>query len=325
MSAAQLVHVGSAVVDYVYRIDSLPRPGEDKIADSYAQNIGGGFNMMAAAARTGMKVVFGGQHGTGPVGDFLRLALAAEGIDILTPQVTDRDTGNCVVLVTADAERTFVSIAGAEGFLTPALLAPVKPRAGDWVFTSGYTLTYPGSRAVLADWIAALPAGITFVLDPTSVVAGIPRDILTQVLRRTNWLSCNSYEAGIIAGTGTFEENAARLLSDHCPTAAGVVIRQGERGCFLRLASGEARHIPAFTVAAVDTNGAGDIHVGAFVSALSRGTDPFDAARYANAAAAISVTHHGGSSAPTNAEIETFLGRAGAPAAAATRSEKANA
>ncbi|WP_353646723.1 PfkB family carbohydrate kinase [Mesorhizobium sp. WSM2239] len=324
MNATRLVHVGSAVVDYVYRIDALPTPGEDKIADAYDQVIGGGFNMMAAAARTGAKVVFGGQHGTGPIGDFLRQALATEGIEVLVPQAPDRDTGNCVVLVTADAERTFVSIAGAEGFLTPASLAPVKPKAGDWVFTSGYTLTYPGSREVLTDWIAALPADVHFVLDPTSVVAGIPRNLLARVLKRTNWLSCNTYEAGVIAGQATVEENTASLLSDYCPNAAGVVIRQGERGCHVRLADGAARHIPAFTVSAIDTNGAGDTHVGTFVSALSRGADPFEAARYANAAAAISVTRHGGSSAPTHAEIETFLSRVGAPAPG-IRNEKANA
>jgi sugar/nucleoside kinase (ribokinase family) len=325
MKAARLVHVGSAVVDYVYRIDVLPTPGEDKLADAYDQVIGGGFNMMAAAARTGMKVVFGGQHGTGPVGEFLRQALAAEGIEILTPQVPDRDTGNCVVLVTADAERTFVSIAGAEGFLTQASLAPVTPEAGDWVFTLGYTLTYPDSREVLADWIAALPANVMFVLDPTSVVAGIPGDLLHRVLKRTNWLSCNAFEAGVIAGQATVEENAARLLSDFCPDAAGVVIRRGESGCFLRLADGTARHVPAFAVVAIDTNGAGDTHVGAFVSALSRGADRFEAIRYANAAAAISVTRHGGSSAPTHAEIEAFLSHTGAPAASGTRNEKANA
>ena len=57
-----LVHIGSAVVDYVYRIDALPSAGTEKTASSYAQVAGGGFNMMVAASRTGMKVVFGGQH-----------------------------------------------------------------------------------------------------------------------------------------------------------------------------------------------------------------------------------------------------------------------
>ena len=73
------------------------------------------------------------------------------------------------------------------------------------------------------------------------------------------------------------------------------------------LRDGRSQTIPGFKVAAVDTNGAGDTHIGAFVSALARGESPFAAARYANAAAAISVTRHGGSSAPTDAEINDFL------------------
>ncbi|TIS72707.1 MAG: ribokinase, partial [Mesorhizobium sp.] len=133
--------------------------------------------------------------------------------------------------------------------------------------------------------------------------------ILDRVLARTSWLSCNIVEAAEIAGPGGVEAIAARLLSNHCPSAEGVVIRAGAKGCFVRLADGTAQAVPGFKVAAVDTNGAGDTHIGAFVSALSRGVPPFEAARYANAAAAVSVTRHGGSSAPTDQEIQTFLGQ----------------
>ncbi len=56
------------------------------------------------------------------------------------------------------------------------MLAQVSLRPGDWVFTSGYTLSYPGSREALADWIEALPPEIPFVFDPAPVVAEIPRE-----------------------------------------------------------------------------------------------------------------------------------------------------
>lgn len=306
--SGRLVHVGSAVVDYVYRIDALPAPGTEKTASSYAQVAGGGFNMMVAAARTGMTVVFGGQLGSGPNGDFLRTAFAAEGIETLTPPSPVMDSGNCVAMISSDAERTFVSWPGAEGVLTPALMATVRVAPGDWVFASGYTLSYVGSRDVLADWIEALPAETPFVFDPTPVVSDIPRASLSRVLARTTWLSCNIAEAAEIAGPGDVEAVASRLLADHCPRAAGVVIRAGRQGCLVRLADGAMQTIPGFKVAAVDTNGAGDTHIGAFVSALSRGVQPFEAARYANAAAALSVTRQGGSSAPTDREIQTFLG-----------------
>ena len=308
--SGRLVHVGSAVVDHVYRIDVLPAPGTEKTASSYAQVAGGGFNMMVAACRTGMTVVFGGQLGSGPNGDFLRAALAGEGIETLTPPSSAMDSGNCVAMISSDAERTFVSWPGAESILSLAMMAPVVAASGDWVFTSGYTLSYPGSRDALTDWIEALPAGIPFVFDPTPILADIPRPILSRVLAGTTWLSCNTTEATEIAGLGDVETLARRLLADHCPKAEGVVIRAGAKGCFVQLADGSAQTIPGFKVDAIDTNGAGDTHIGAFVTALSRGVPAFEAARYANAAAALSVTRHGGSSAPTDREIQTFLSHA---------------
>ncbi len=303
----RLVHAGSAVVDYVYRIDTLPLPGAEKVAASYARVAGGGFNMMVAAARTGMNVVFAGQHGTGPNGDFLRSAFAAEGIKTLTPLAAGLDTGNCVVIITNDAERTFVSWPGAEGRLDADAMTPVALEVDDWVFGSGYTLSYAGSRGALADWISALPSTIPFVFDPTPVVSEIPITVLTRVLSRTTWLSCNATEAAAIAGSGDIATNAVRLLSDFCPDAAGVVIRSGPVGAFVRLRDGASKTVPGFAVDAIDTNGAGDTHIGAFVSALAGGIPPFEAVRYANAAAAISVTRHGGSSAPTHSEIHHFL------------------
>ncbi|TJU93417.1 MAG: ribokinase [Mesorhizobium sp.] len=321
--SGRLVHIGSAVVDHVYRIDALPAPGTEKTASSYAQVAGGGFNMMVAASRTGMKVVFGGQLGSGPNGDFLRAAFATEGIETLTPPSPVMDSGNCVAMISSDAERTFVSWPGAESVLSLDMMAPVAVAPGDWVFTSGYTLSYKGSRDVLADWIEALPAQTSFVFDPTPIISDIPRPILARVLARATWLSCNVTEAVEIAGQGDVEAVAARLLADHCRHAAGVVIRSAAKGCHIRLADGTTRTVAGFKVDAIDTNGAGDTHIGAFVSALSRGAHPFEAARYANAAAAISVTRHGGSSAPNDHEIQEFLSRDGYSVTAPGRKQEA--
>ena len=307
MKAPRLVNIGSAVVDYVYRVSGLPAPGTERIATTYDRVVGGGFNMMAAARRAGMPVAFGGQHGTGANGDFLRAALAAEGIVTLTKPSPVVDTGNCVVMITADAERTFVSWPGAEGAVTKAQLAEVTLKPGDWVVLSGYTLSYPGSRDALADWIEALPRDVPLVFDPAPVVAEIPLAILERVLARVTWLSCNDAEAAHIAGRGDIATLSAALLAHHCPAAQGVVVRSGSKGSHVRLADGTAFDIPGFKVTAIDTNGAGDTHIGAFVAALSRGEAPEQAARYANAAAAISVTRHGGSAAPTDEEIRSFL------------------
>jgi len=60
-------------------------------------------------------------------------------------------------------------------------------------------------------------------------------------------------------------------------------------------------------VDAVDTSGAGDTHTGAFIAALAGGADEVDAARTANAAAALSVTRRGPATGPAAAELTRFL------------------
>ena len=74
------------------------------------------------------------------------------------------------------------------------------------------------------------------------------------------------------------------------------------------MATPEARTlVPPYTVRPVDATGAGDCFGGSFVARLAAGDDPFDAARYANVAAALSTTGYG-AVAPIPS-IETVLAR----------------
>ena len=121
------------------------------------------------------------------------------------------------------------------------------------------------------------------------------------------WLSCNSAEAAEIAGSGRDRGECRAAARRALPACRR---RRDARRRRRAVSSASRRHVasvPGFAVDAVDTNGAGDTHIGAFISALAQGATPFDAARYANAAAAISVTRHGGASAPTRRRNpETF-------------------
>jgi ribokinase len=66
--------------------------------------------------------------------------------------------------------------------------------------------------------------------------------------------------------------------------------------------------VPPFPVDAVDTVGAGDCFNGAFAVALLEGNDPWAAARFASAAAAISVTRKGAQvSMPNRADVDAFM------------------
>jgi sugar/nucleoside kinase (ribokinase family) len=184
------------------------------------------------------------------------------------------------------------------------------PDPGDWVFTTGYTLAYPGSQQGQTRFIEALPDHAYFAFDPTGIVGEIPVDFRHRVLARTDWLSLNRSEAAAIVGEADDAEMVARLFTRHCPRAKGIVLRSGAAGALLALPGEAPVFVPAFRVETIDTNGAGDAHDGAFIAALSRGMSPLDALRYANAAAAISTTRHGGPTAPDADEINEFLKRA---------------
>jgi sugar/nucleoside kinase (ribokinase family) len=81
----------------------------------------------------------------------------------------------------------------------------------------------------------------------------------------------------------------------------------GPRGCILAMPGSGILRIPAFEVTAVDSNGAGDAHVGVFVAALADGLSPERAARRANAASALAVTRRGPATAPSREEVDRFL------------------
>ncbi|MBV9794454.1 MAG: sugar kinase [Actinobacteria bacterium] len=281
-------------------VPSLPERGGDLVASSSGVAVGGGFNVMAAAARQGLPVVYAGGHGIGPWGDLVRAALASENIEIQRPPDPRADTGFDVALVEPAGERTFVTSLGAESLPAPDGWPAGRP--GDAVYVSGYGLAAPESGPALGAWAAALPAGVSLFVDPGPLVAGIPAAVLGPVLARVDWWSSNQREATLLTGAGD-PADAARQLRARMPQAS-VMVRAGAAGCVLATAEGQLTEIPAPAVDAVDTTGAGDAHAGVFLAALAAGLPPAAAAARANAAAALSTTRTGPATAPGRAELD---------------------
>jgi sugar/nucleoside kinase (ribokinase family) len=322
-SLTRLVFAGEALVDLLMWVPALPERGGDMLAGSSSVQVGGGFNVMAAAARQGLPVVYAGGHGTGPWGDKVRAALAAEGIAVLRPPDPDADTGFDVALVEDGGERTFVTSLGAETLRAPGAWDAVPVRVGDAVYVSGYGLVAPDSGAILGAWAATLPTGVLLFVDPGPLIADIPAAVLGPVLSRCDWWSANQREAALLTGASGPAE-AARLLIARTGRA-GVIVRTGRSGCILALraavpgaaaAPGAAAGvslslIPAPAVVAVDTTGAGDAHAGVFLAGLAAALPPAAAASRANAAAALAVTRAGPAVSPSRAELDAFLAAAG--------------
>ncbi|MGW3417412.1 PfkB family carbohydrate kinase [Streptomyces phaeochromogenes] len=309
-NAYRVVLAGNVIVDLVIDVPTLPERGGDVIGTRTELYAGGGFNTLTAASRLGAEAVYAGLHGTGPYGELVRASLAAERIGLVLPQRSDGDTGFCVALVDGGGERTFVTSFGIEARMTSdeAETIAASVRGGDLLQVSGYSLVTQVNGPLLSRMVASLAEDVRVCLDPAPLVADIPAEVLDPVLARTDWLSCNAREAQLMTGMAEPRE-AAHVLRGRLRSEAGIVVRADKDGCWLA-APGfhDIVHVPGFPVDAVDSNGAGDAHVGAFLALLGRGASAYDAARGANAAAALAVTRRGPATGPTSDELAALLG-----------------
>ncbi|VVQ32901.1 Ribokinase [Pseudomonas fluorescens] len=303
----RLLHTGQVMIDLVMAVDKLPHSGGDVLAQSASFEAGGGFNVMAAAQRNGLPVVYLGRHGTGRFGDLAREAMKAEGIRIGITHRAERDTGLCVALTEASAERSFISYIGAEGELTAEDLVSVPAEAGDYVYVSGYSLLHGGKAQALVDWVLDLPRAINVVFDPGPLVDSPDEPLMQALLARIDLWTSNSVEALKFTGASDIGE-ALNRLADHLPADVLMVVRDGPQGCWISQ-RGDRQHVPGFKVEAVDSNGAGDAHAGVFVAGLAQGLVPVDAARRANAAAALAVTRWGPATSPGIAEVDGLISK----------------
>ncbi len=303
----RLLSVGSLVADVRMSVPLLPPRGGDVLASAASLSAGGGFNILAAAARQGLPTLFAGRHGTGPFGARIRADLAREGIAALLPASPEGDSGFCMVLVEPDGERTFVSSPGVEAALGDRTLASMPLVPGDAVFVSGYDLCYPHLGPAIAAWTAGLPQDVALVVDPGPLAGEIPIELLHAVMPRATIWTMNRREAGLLTGCEHPAAVRDQLRPGLSPEAL-LIIRAGAAGAAL---SASARDTPiliaAPAVTTVDSTGAGDTHTGVLVASLAHGLDPATAVARANAAAALSVTRAGPATAPGSAELERFL------------------
>lgn len=306
----RIIHTAQALVDAVVEVPALPARGGNVMATTLTRYAGGAVTILLAAARVGAHAVHAGSIGTGPNGDLVRATLRAEGVEVSSPPCRELDTGVCIVMVEPTAERTFVTTLGAERLVSAQSLDTARPAAGDLVCVSGYSLIHPTVTELLP-WLESL-RGIEIVLDPGAIFAELPEEIRHRMLQIATVWTSNAEEAAALCGTGTLEE-APALVAAFLADSAVVIVRDGERGSAVRVA-GASEVVPGFPQTPVDTNGAGDTHTGVLCARASVSPEPsreladwVDAARYANAAAALKVTRRGPTSAPSGAEVEAFL------------------
>jgi ribokinase len=295
-----IVVVGSINMDLVAHTRRIPIPGQTVIGTGFDTTPGGkGANQAVAVARLGYPVEMVGMVGEDVFGQALLDNLADAGVGISAVERVAGPSGVAPILVAENGENSIVVVPGANGKVDSAFI----DKQAALIRSAGMVLCQLELPLETVAHVLALcaEAGVPVMLDPAPAAA-LPEETWSQVA----WFTPNETEAAFYLGeTLEPEDGAKRLLAKGLQ---GVVLKRGAEGAYVAIANGKAAWAPPFHVEAVDTVGAGDCFNGVFAVALLEGKEPWAAARFASAAAAIAVTRRGAqASMPSRAEVDAFL------------------
>lgn len=302
--------IGSVNLDLVAGVPHIPRPGETVTGSTLERFAGGkGANQAVSVARLNHPVRMIAKVGDDENGDLLRRGLRDAGVDVrgvtCSPQTP---SGTALIFTDPAGQNSIVIIAGANGRLLPVDLAKFE----SLINSAGIILLQLEVPLETVIYVAEMGyrKNIPVMLDPAPA-----RELPPKLLLQLAWLTPNELEACALCGRpgealapAQLPQYAEELLSRG---PRHVVIKLGAQGAFLAARDGLRRHIPAYKVRAVDTTAAGDAFNGALAVALLQGKSPVEAASFAAAVAALSVTRRGAQpSMPTAQEVAKFLKKA---------------
>lgn len=300
MTAPEITVVGSANLDLVVEVDHVPLVGETVLGGDLRRVPGGkGANQAVAAARLGRRVSMVGRVGDDDAGAFLRTALDGAGVDSSELKTTAAPSGVALIAVDADGDNSIVVSPGANGRLGADDIA----EAGTLIRDAAVLLVQLEIPldAVIA---AARAAQGIVILNPAPAPSGsLPAALLASV----DILVPNQTELALLSGyDGPIDRAIATDLARDLPAEA-VIVTLGAEGALV-VHAGQATHVPAPEVSAVDTTAAGDAFCGALADGLVRGESIVDAVRWAVQVGAATTLRAGAqTSLPDRDEVARLL------------------
>ncbi|MBK9259029.1 MAG: carbohydrate kinase family protein [Polyangiaceae bacterium] len=311
--------VGDANADLSASLEFFPHEGDDAAITALAFQSGGtAANVAVAYARLGGASRLVTRVGEDPAAEVALRAAKRAGVDLsFVQRDADVTTGLCFAAISPSGERTFFSHRGAN----VALGLPDVDRVfqdAHALHVSGHALLDGEQRSTALELIdAAIQRQL-----PVSVDLCLPlvRKRVTEIMKlapRLSVIFANAHELSLLGSSLGFTGNESEVIDSALAALAHagaplVVAKLGALGS--RIAKGSSRFdIPPWPVTAIDTTGAGDGFVAAFLFVFLREGSVETAARVANVVGALVASRSGAAEAsPTHEEVCAVLEKQGA-------------
>lgn len=269
------------------RVEQVPKEGETVLGWGVEEPLDGGkaTNQAVAVAKLGVPVSFVSVFGSDERGARIRGYLSGEGVDLSHAVVIDGPTDVGFNILPKSGVPAIVTTIDKSCLVDKEIVERAAPAIRDASCVLAQ-LEAPQEVALAAFEIARAARALT-VLNPAPAA-----DLGDDLLALTDVLVPNEHEATTLAGhEAPLADIAAELQREWGMKA--VIVTAGAEGAFLAGGDGRVEHIPAPSVEAVDTTGAGDAFIGALASRLHEGCPLAEAVRFAVLYAARSVTRAG--------------------------------
>lgn len=282
--------IGSINMDLTVTTKKIPNKGETILGESFSTLPGGkGANQAVAAARLGSKVNMIGAVGEDSFGNTLLNTLKQEGINTQGIRIEKGVSTGVATILVSNLDNRIIVAPGANYHVTPSLVEMHK----ELIMQSDVVLLQLEIPMETVEFVTRLckENGIRVMINPAPY-----QKLPTNVVEMTSYLTPNEIEAEEM-----MRDSLLDFISDK------LIITKGSDGVsFYR--DGKEELVPAFQVKVEDTTGAGDTFNGALATKIGSGSSLEEAIRFANAAAAVSVTKFGAQGGmPSTQQVEKFL------------------
>ena len=302
VSDAQLIAMGvdkrhMTLIDEARRAELL---GHLRTTASRRTGGGSAGNTVVALSQLGGRAFYSCRVADDELGKFYTQDLIDNQVatNLTHAQPVPGQTGSCMVMVTPDAERSMSTFLGATAELDATALHEQDITRSRIFYMEGYlAASATGLQAALQGRQIALDAGVALAttLSDVSMIKFCRPGLNAIVGEGLTYLFCNEEEAQVWCGTQDLQAITGQLSQ----LARTVCLTRGPQGCVV-LEGGQQTVVPAATVKALDTNGAGDMFAGAFLYAVTHGHSHAQAAWLANQAAAQVVSQYGNRLTPAD-------------------------
>ena len=294
---------GSINMDLVIYSNASPSEGETIFGNNFETFLGGkGANQAVAAARMGSEVIFAGKVGSDLFGKTLKEKLELENIDIELLHEHDGESGVAFINVIESTSQNQITVVSGANAHTKS------DQLSDEVLLS--------SEIILSQ-LEVLPEEIEKLFSRASkkgclrILNVAPASQLSETLfSQTDIFLVNELELSTLANKPLLVEDMNSIKecisSLNLKDEQSIVVTLGSKGVFVHQHN-RNEFFMGHKVNAIDTTGSGDCFIGAMASHMIEGNNLFEAADFANKAAALSVTKKGASnSMPSKQEVLDF-------------------